>query len=83
MESLEIKNVTVLFFASLREQLGRQLELPLDAPLTVGELAERLRCDYSAALSGSLCAVNEVYAGPNVIVKPGDTVAFFPPVAGG
>jgi molybdopterin converting factor small subunit len=29
------------------------------------------------------CAVNQDFATPDVAVKPGDEVAFFPPVTGG
>ena len=77
-------NVTVLFFANLREAAGtRELELDLDAPTTLRQLAERLERSHNVALSGSLCALNEHYAEPESIVGDGDTVAFFPPVSGG
>ncbi len=77
-------NVKVLFFASLREAAGtRQLELALDAPVTLRQLAERLERSHALSLSGSLCAVNERYAEPESVVADGDTVAFFPPVSGG
>ena len=77
-------NVTVLFFASLREAAGtRQLELALDAPTTLRQLADRLERSHNVALSGSLCALNERYAEPEKQVEDGDTVAFFPPVSGG
>ena len=77
--------VTVLFFASLREQVQqRSLELSLEQPLTLRELATRLEQSYKGlSLSGSLCAINEHYAEPEVTVQAGDTVAFFPPVSGG
>ncbi len=29
------------------------------------------------------CAVNQDFAGPDAAVKPGDEIAFFPPVTGG
>jgi len=34
-------------------------------------------------LKGALTAVNETYASPDETLKAGDTLAFFPPVAGG
>ena len=77
--------VTVLFFASLREAVNaRQLNLTLDAPTTLRQLAEKLESSYSGlSLSGTLCAINEHYVDPETKVSAGDTVAFFPPVSGG
>lgn len=77
-------DVKVLFFASLREAAGtRQLDLSLDAPTTLRQLAERLERSHGVNLGGSLCALNEHYAAPEKQVADGDTVAFFPPVSGG
>lgn len=80
-----VMTITVLFFASLREAVGkRQLELSFDQPLTVRQLADRLESQHSAlSLTGSLCALNEHYVEPSQTVAEGDTVAFFPPVSGG
>lgn len=77
--------VTVLFFAQLREHTQqKQLQLTLDAPVSLRELATQLESRFAGlSLSGSLCAVNEVYANPADVVTEGDTVAFFPPVSGG
>lgn len=77
--------ITVLFFANLREQVQhRQLELALEHPLSVRDLAKQLETRYTAlSLSGSLCAINEHYVEPEHLVQAGDTVAFFPPVSGG
>ena len=77
--------ITVLFFASLREQMNKkQLELKLETPLSVCELANRLEQTHPGlSLTGSLCAINEHYAEPEHLIQLGDTVAFFPPVSGG
>jgi sulfur-carrier protein len=76
--------VNILFFASLREKMGRELEYPLDTPLSLRELATRLEQTYTGlSLSGTLCAINEQYADPETLLNAGDTVAFFPPVSGG
>ena len=77
--------VNVLFFASLREATDtRQLELSLENPTTLRQLAERLEQDYQGlSLRGTLCAVNEHYADPEHVLSDKDTVAFFPPVSGG
>jgi molybdopterin synthase sulfur carrier subunit len=83
--------VKVLFFASLREQLGvahEDVDLPGDSA-TVGALRAQLagRGDVwrSALAEGKLLrvAVNQDMAGVAAALKSGDEVAFFPPVTGG
>jgi len=83
--------VTVLFFASLREQLGQpreQLELP-PGVATVGALREHL-CARGGAWAnvfaqGKLvrAAVNQDMVQSAAAIKAGDEIAFFPPVTGG
>lgn len=82
--------VEILLFASLRDELGatRTLDVPEARPgeATVGSLREAfLAACPSAGRLGKriLVAVNEVYAADGHPVRPGDTVAFLPPVAGG
>ncbi len=75
-------SITVRYFASLREQLGRG-EQQVDAA--------GLRC--VADVWGHVCAqplpanilvaINREYASPASAVRAGDEVAFFPPVTGG
>jgi molybdopterin synthase sulfur carrier subunit len=83
--------VTLLYFASLRERLGRSREevpLPPGTP-TVESLVERLRARderWTEALAPGKpwrVAVNQRMADPSTPLKPGDEVAFFPPVTGG
>ena len=83
--------VKVLFFASLREQLGsggEAVELP-DGVNTVGALRAHLRLRgsaWQAALAeGRLvrAAVNQEMAGHAAKLAAGDEIAFFPPVTGG
>ena len=83
--------VTVLFFASLREQLGvsrEELELPARIA-TLGSLRAHLLARggaWSTVLAeGKLLrmAVNQDMAKPATAIKGGDEVAFFPPVTGG
>jgi molybdopterin synthase sulfur carrier subunit len=84
-------NVTVLYFASLREALGtgRETVAVPAGVLTVGELREHLcaRGDaWRAALGGSRpvrMAVDQLMAGPDAMLAEGAEVAFFPPVTGG
>jgi molybdopterin synthase sulfur carrier subunit len=68
--------VKVLFFASLREQLGTGA-LEVDAPPGVS---------YEGALGEKKAlrmAVNQEMVPASAPLKAGDEVAFFPPVTGG
>ena len=75
--------ITVKYFASLRERLGRAEEC-LDAPLpsTVEEVWQRVG-DGEPLAGNLLSAVNLEYAESDHPVADGDEVAFFPPVTGG
>ena len=82
--------VKVLFFASLREQLGagEDLELP-SGVATVGALREHLSARggaFQKALAGKAlvrAAVNQEMVQPSAAIHAGDEIAFFPPVTGG
>ena len=75
--------ITVRYFASLRERMGRgedRLRPPL--PETVDEVWRRV--GGGEPLAGNvLTAVNLEYVDPGHPVAAGDEVAFFPPVTGG
>ncbi|KPV41261.1 hypothetical protein AN478_04120 [Thiohalorhabdus denitrificans] len=80
----------VLYFAAVREQLGRQEEqIPAEGLQTVGDLLDRLReqgAAHAEALAPErrvLVAVNQEYADANRPLADGDEVALFPPVTGG
>ena len=83
--------VTILYFASLRESVGRsreQVALP-GATATVSSLIEQLRnrderwTEAFAPGKRWRVAVNQQMADPATPLKPGDEIAFFPPVTGG
>ena len=83
--------VKLLFFASLREQLGtpgEEVELP-SGVTTVAALREHLiqrGGAYGKAFGGKAlvrAAVNQDMVQPSARLKAGDEVAFFPPVTGG
>jgi molybdopterin synthase sulfur carrier subunit len=81
--------VKVLYFAWLRQKIGRGEEL-VEAPAkTVGELAAWLAArgggyaDAFADMQRVRAAVNQEHVGWSATVKAGDEVAFFPPVTGG
>ena len=83
--------ITVRFFASVKEQLGREceeMEIPADVS-TVAGLRAHLRARggaWAEALDDSkriTAAVNLDMVKPAAPIKAGDEVAFFPPVTGG
>jgi molybdopterin synthase sulfur carrier subunit len=83
-------NLTIRYFASLREALGERQELQgVSAPLTVAQLRHILsQCSpaHAQALQTGRavrCAVNQVMASEDAAVPDGAEVAFFPPVTGG
>lgn len=76
-------SVTVRFFASLREQLGRsEHTLEWEPDLTVAGVWRRTVPDRNPP-ANLIMAVNQEYAEPQAPVADGDEVAFFPPVTGG
>ncbi|WP_341645091.1 molybdopterin converting factor subunit 1 [Thauera sp. SDU_THAU2] len=80
----------VLYFASLREAVGRtdeELELPAGVA-TVGDLRAHLAArgeGWQALAEGRnvRAALNQRMVGADAAVAAGDEVAFFPPVTGG
>jgi molybdopterin synthase sulfur carrier subunit len=85
------KPLTVLYFAWLRERTGsaqEELELP-EGVETVADLIEYLSArdaGHAAAFRDRKtvrCAINQEFAQFSSPVRPGDEVAFFPPVTGG
>jgi len=83
--------VKILFFARLRDALGREsLDLADEAcPTTVGalrgHLIETVAGDFAEAMSDPnvFCAVNQKVVDEEHPVAPADEVAFFPPMTGG
>ncbi|MBM7570950.1 molybdopterin synthase sulfur carrier subunit [Aquibacillus albus] len=76
--------ITILLFAHLQEEAGKDyLELPLEN-ITVEELKKTLKNDYSfTQMDQIMVAINEEFALSTDIIKQGDTVALIPPVSGG
>ncbi|MEW6353742.1 MAG: molybdopterin converting factor subunit 1 [Pseudomonadota bacterium] len=75
--------VTVKYFASLRERLGRA-EQRVEARAGVTAADVWAQANPGLPLPGNiLVAVNRDYARLDHVVRDGDEVAFFPPVTGG
>lgn len=86
--------ITVLFFASLRDQLGAD-KLVIDAAqiappeeLTTDRVVDYLCQQYPAwqpafRTQSIFTAVNQTIVSQTTPLNPDDEVAFFPPVTGG
>ena len=83
--------VRVLFFASLREQVGsagEEIELPAGVTTVAGLRAHLMARGgaWGAALGDARrlrAALNQDMVKPGAALRAGDEVAFFPPVTGG
>ena len=76
-------SVRVKFFASLREQLGRDgEEIDSSTCNTVADVWEQVSGSPTMP-KNLLAAVNLEYVSVSHAVHDGDEVAFFPPVTGG
>jgi molybdopterin synthase sulfur carrier subunit len=81
--------IRVLYFASLRERLGRAEETLQEVPPTIAALRELLVSRggvWSEVFTEDravLAAVNQEMATAEQGLQPNDEVGFFPPVTGG
>jgi len=82
----------VLYFAWMREKIGRSEDVLDPLPDGIGTVAGLM--DHLAARGGGYAeafadrkvvrvAVNQTYADADQAIAAGDEVAFFPPVTGG
>jgi len=82
-------NVTIKYFASIREVLGQGSESRQTSALTLAGLRDELLAS-SPAHAASLArgravrmALNQVMSDESALLTDGCEVAFFPPVTGG
>ena len=80
-------SIKVLYFASLREEVGRSSDAfdypaEITAPLKIEQLWQQATGQESFP-ENLLVAINQEYTDSTAHVTDGDEVAFFPPVTGG
>jgi len=82
-----MNEITILFFASLRERAGaKEIRLSLPEDARVSDLKEQLQEKFPAlgpALPTSLVSINREFAFDEDPIPTGAEVALFPPVSGG
>ena len=80
-------NVRLLYFASFRDEVGRDSESrPVPPGARVRDLWESLADEvplFRAFPSMPAAAVNRQYVAADTVLAEGDEVVFLPPVAGG
>lgn len=84
-EGVNEKNVTILYFAKLREARGLAEERVTTIACTAAGLYEELRFEHRLPLEldALRCARNGDFCDWSTAIKEGDEVVFIPPVAGG
>ena len=77
--------VTARYFAAFRDKAGHETETLRTQAKTAGELYAEIAATHGFADTMARCkvAVNDEFADWNTPLEDGDTVLFFPPVAGG
>ena len=79
-----MKNITIEYFAILREHAGQDRETLATEAGTAGALFEELKQRYQfPELNSIKVAVNDEFADWEAVLNDGDSVVFIPPVAGG
>ena len=77
-------NITVRYFASMRDRMGKADEsVSIDADaVTVADVWAAV-ADGQPMADSTLIAINMEYTNADATLKEGDELAFFPPVTGG
>lgn len=76
--------ITILYFANLKEVTKKEQEKMFWSTRTVSDLITLIQQKYTQFPSGPFhVSVNEQYVPLDYCIKPGDRVAFIPPVSGG
>jgi|SaaInlStandDraft_2_1057019.scaffolds.fasta_scaffold504842_2 molybdopterin converting factor subunit 1 len=77
--------IKMIYFASLRETIGKSSEEIETIAQTATELYQFIKEKYQLQLNQEQLkvAINEVYVDFGTTLKEADTIVFIPPVAGG
>ena len=78
-----MKNITLLYFAALREATGKDQETCATSAHTVAELYAELQQRYTFPDVPLRAARKHVFCDWHEALADQDTIAFIPPVAGG
>ncbi len=84
-----MKNITIKYFASIREAVGQGSELLASNAVTLGALRAELvarggeYADCLAVGKAVRMALNQTMSDERAALPDGAEVAFFPPVTGG
>lgn len=74
----------VMFFAHLRDEVGKEVLLVDASGKTVAELKEEVTKTYRLEkMETVMTAINEEFAVNEEVIKEDDVIAFIPPVSGG
>jgi len=78
-------NISARYFAAFREQAGCAGEAVTTDAATAGDLFAEVAARHGFADGMKRCkvAINDELTGWDAPLRDGDTVLFFPPVAGG
>jgi len=80
-----VKSIDIQYYAILREKSGLSHETLQTSASTATQLYQELqkRFGFSLPINVVKVAINNEFAAWNTEIRPGDKVAFIPPVAGG
>ena len=82
-----MNQVTVLFFATLRDKAGaRSAVIEIDPGATIEQLKNLLVARFpnlAGLMEHCLASINHEYRFDESEIPPGAEIAFFPPVSGG
>ncbi len=76
-------SITVKFFASLRETVGKEGATLNSADVKTAQQVWDAATEGREMPANTLIAINMEYSAADAAVVDGDEVAFFPPVTGG
>ena len=81
------RGMKIHFYGRLAESVGRDIEVDVPESCSVSELRALLATEYPRAANALghrvRALVGDMVVADSHIVRPGDSVEFFPPVSGG